>query len=145
VLDHPEIVAGKRVVDLGCGSGLVGIAAAMGGAQSVIALDADPFAIAATCMNAVANGVAIIAEEHDLRSDDAPGADVVLAGDVFYDAALADDALRYLSRCAARGVYVLVGDPGRAHLPMDRLERLASYDGADFAEPQARVSVFTLV
>lgn len=142
VLDHPEIVAGKRVMDLGCGSGLVGIAAAMRGAASVLALDIDPYAIAVTPLNAAANGVALEARLHDLGNDDAPNADVVLAGDVFYDAALAVQAVAYLERCAKRGMRVLVGDPGRAHLPHERLQLVARYDGADFAEANARVSVF---
>lgn len=141
VLDHPEMVAGKRVVDLGCGSGLVGIAAAMRGAQ-VIALDVDLYAVAAARLNAAANGVTLDARLHDLRTDDPPDADVVLAGDVFYDAALAAHSVAYLERCAARGMQVLVGDPGRAHLPHDRLQLIAAYDGADFAEANARVSVF---
>jgi predicted nicotinamide N-methyase len=142
VLDHPETVAGKRVLDLGCGSGLVGIATAMAGAAGVIALDIDPFAIAVARMNAAENGASVETRLGDLRSLDPLDVDVVLAGDVFYDAHLAAHSLIFLDRCLGRGQHVLVGDPGRAHLPREKLRLIAEYDGADFAQPHARVSVF---
>jgi predicted nicotinamide N-methyase len=145
VLDHPQIVADKRVLDLGAGSGLAGVAAAMRGAGSVVALDLDPYAVAVAQLNAEANGVALSAQLHDLRADDPPDTDVVLAGDVFYDAALAAYSLAYLERCAARGMQVLVGDPGRACLPRQRLRLLAEYDGADFGNLRACVSVFEMI
>lgn len=142
VLDHPETVASKRVLDLGCGSGLAGIAAAMAGATQVICIDIDPFAVAVVQMNAAENYVSIETRLGDISRDEPPDTDIVLAGDVFYDPQLAAQSTACLDRCIARGQRVLVGDPGRAHLPRERLRLIADYDGADFAEPQARVSVF---
>jgi predicted nicotinamide N-methyase len=129
VLDHPQLVAGRRVLDLACGSGLVAVAAALAGAASVRAVDVDPLAVAATTLTARRAGVAVSAERRDVLDDDAPGdADVVLAGDVFYDRAMAARVLPFLRRAAAAGADVLVGDPGRRHLPGDVFTVVARYD-----------------
>lgn len=127
LLDHPDLVAGRRVLDLATGSGLVAIAAAMAGAAEVIANDIDPYAVAAVTLNARANGVSIDATGDDLLDSTDVKADLVVAGDVFYDRAMADRMLPFLQRIAATGADVLVGDPGRGHLPEDRLELLADY------------------
>lgn len=132
VLLHPDIVAGRRVLDLGCGSGLVAIAAAQGGAASVRAVDIDPHAVVAARLNALANGVAVEAACADLLEGEPPDADLILAGDVFYDRALARRVLPFLRRCRDRGVEVLVGDPGRGTLPRSRLREIARHDAADF-------------
>lgn len=149
VLDHPESVAGKSVLDVGCGSGLVGIAAAKAGAAHVLAADIDPFAIALTRLNAQENSVAIDTLLGDLTTRASPQADaipdIILAGDVFYDAALALCMTRFLERCRAQNIAVLVGDPGRATLPRDRLTPIAEYEGPDFgdaAETRGRNAVF---
>ncbi|WP_375464065.1 methyltransferase [uncultured Methylobacterium sp.] len=128
LLDHPGIVAGRHVLDFASGSGLVGIAAAKSGAASVTASDLDPFAAAAIPLNAAANGVAdrIAATRADLI-DTVPEADVVLAADIFYERDLAGAVSGWLGRLHAAGTTVLLGDPGRAYLPRDRLERIASY------------------
>ncbi|MGQ5262948.1 class I SAM-dependent methyltransferase [Micromonospora sp. ZYX-F-536] len=127
LLDHPELVAGRRVLDLAAGSGLVAIAAALAGAAEVVANDIDPYAVAAVTVNARANGVAVDATGSDLLDTGDAEADVVLAGDVFYSRALADRMLPFLQRAAAGGADVLVGDPDRGHLPADRLTVLADY------------------
>jgi predicted nicotinamide N-methyase len=130
VLDHPETVAGRRVLDLAAGSGLVAIAAGLAGAAKVVANDVDPYAIAAITLNAKANEVAVTECHADLLDgDDGCGADaqVVLAGDVMYDDALAGRMLAFLDRMAARGAVVLVGDPGRGHVPEGRFQTLESY------------------
>lgn len=132
VLDNPGIVAGKRVLDLGAGSGLVGIAVAKAGAAKVAAADIDPWAVAATELNAAENGVALHAICADLLDDLIPAVDVILAGDFFYDRRLATRAMRFLDRCVAAGIEVLVGDPGRRYLPSSRLRLLAQYSIADF-------------
>ncbi|KAA5601245.1 methyltransferase [Blastochloris sulfoviridis] len=133
VLDHPGTVAGRRVLDLASGSGLVAIAAAKAGA-TVTAAEIDGFAAAAIALNAAVNGVEIGIETTDLLDDPATGAfDVVLVGDAFYERALAARALAFLDRQAAAGAAVLIGDPGRCYLPQARLTRLAS-----FAVPVAR-------
>lgn len=139
VLDRPELAAGKRVLDLGAGSGLAAIAAAKAGAASVLAVDVDPFACAMTRLNAAANGVRVDVLHADLTQGPPPDVDIILAGDVFYDAALAQRMTVFLDRCRARNIAVLVGDPGRAFLPHDRLKPIAEYPGPDFGDaPETR-------
>ena len=136
-LDHPEAVADKRVLDLGAGSGLVAIAAAMAGASHVLAVDVDPYAIVATEVNAAANGVAVATLRGDLTGETPPDVDVVLVGDLFYEAELAKRVTGFLDRCLAAGIGVLIGDPWRAHLPRGRLKLLAEYPGGDFGDGDA--------
>jgi len=127
VLDHPDIVTGRRVLDLAAGSGLVAIAAALAGAADVTANDIDPYAAAAQEMNAKANRVQITTLMADLL-DTETDADVVLAGDVCYERDLSDRMLAFLARAQDRGAHVLLGDPGRTYLPRERLAEVASYD-----------------
>jgi predicted nicotinamide N-methyase len=127
VLDHPQLVAGRRVLDVASGSGLVAIAAAKAGAAEVTANDIDPYALAAVAMNATANAVTVAVSEGDLLVSDGGDADVILAGDAFYDPELAARMLGFLRRAAARDTHVLVGDPGRGHLPHRWLKVLTSY------------------
>jgi predicted nicotinamide N-methyase len=126
LLDHPEVVRGRRVLDFASGSGLVAIAAAKAGAAEVDACDIDPFAIAAIGINAAANGVGVAAVEADLVGRDG-GWDTVLAGDVCYERDLAQRATGWLFGLSRRGATVLIGDPGRSYLPNDRLEAVATY------------------
>jgi predicted nicotinamide N-methyase len=127
VLDHADQFAGKRVLDLASGSGLVAIAAAKAGAM-VTAADIDPFAVAAIALNAAVNDVAVAALSADLLDGaPPPGLDIVLVGDVFYEQGLAARTLAFLDRCAAAGARVLIGDPGRSYLPQARLAPLASF------------------
>ncbi|GAA2740630.1 MULTISPECIES: class I SAM-dependent methyltransferase [Kitasatospora] len=128
VLDHPETVAGKSVLDLAAGSGLVGIAAALRGAASVRAAEIDAYAVAAIEVNAVANGVRVDAAVEDLLDGDGAPAQVVLAGDVFYERAMAARFLPFLERARARGARVIVGDPGRKYLPRERFTALAAHE-----------------
>ena len=137
VLDHPECVRGLRVLDLGAGSGVAGIAAARAGAASVICAEIDPYGIAAIGLNAALNGVAVKCCGDDLTRGGAPEVAVVLAGDVFYAAAVARKVTRFLHRCAMSGAAVLVGDPGRAHLPQARLHLVAEYPLRDFGDAPA--------
>ncbi|KJK57576.1 class I SAM-dependent methyltransferase [Saccharothrix sp. ST-888] len=128
VLDHPEIVAGRKVLDVAAGSGVVSIAAALRGAAAVRAAEIDDYAVAAIAVNAGANGVEVTAECADLLDGDGGEAEVVLAGDVFYERWMADRFLPFLERAHARGAVVLVGDPGRAYLPRGRFTAVASYE-----------------
>ncbi len=128
VTDHPDLVAGRRILDFASGSGLVAIAAARAGAAAVRAVEVDELAVAAVALNAEANGVRVDAELGDVLDRDAGDAEVVLAGDVFYSEAMANRVLRFLLRAARSGATVLVGDPGRAFLPRDRFDELAAYD-----------------
>ena len=127
LLDRPEVVRGRRVLDFASGSGLVAIAAARAGAASVEACEVDAFAIAAIGLNAALNGVRVEARAADLvgRKE---GWGAVLAGDIFYDRDIAEPVTEWLSGLARRGATVLIGDPGRSYLDQDRLERLATYE-----------------
>ena len=127
VLDRRELVRGRRVFDFATGCGIVAIAAVLAGAREVVAIDLDPLACAAARLNAARNGAAIEVVEGDLVALDLPGAEVVLAGDVFYDREASARFAPRLARLAERGVRVLVGDPGRAYLP-EGLVELARYE-----------------
>jgi len=134
ILDHPETVSGKRVLDLGAGSGIVGIAAMKAGAANVVAADIDRFAIIAMELNAALNAVELEPRLDDLTTGLPPDVDVVAVGDLFYEKALALRVAVFLDRCLSAGLSVLVGDPGRAHLPLARLRTLAEYPITDFGE-----------
>ncbi|GAA1605541.1 class I SAM-dependent methyltransferase [Actinoplanes couchii] len=126
VLDDPDLVARRSVLDLATGSGLVAVAAAKAGAAPVTANDIDPYSLAAARANAEANEVRIETVEDDLLDSDQRWG-VVLAGDVFYSREMANRVLPFLKRAAFHGSLVLVGDPGRAYLPEGLIER-AVYD-----------------
>lgn len=128
VLDHPDAVAGRRVLDLACGSGLVAVAAARAGATAVRAVDIDPLALAAVTLNADENRVTVDADEADILDGDHGDAEVVLAGDVFYSQRLADRMLRFLKRARKAGAAVYFGDPGRAFLPGTAGAVVGEYD-----------------
>lgn len=139
LLDHPDRVAGRVVLDLASGSGLVAIAAALAGAAAVTASDIDPVAIAAIGLNAAANGVAVTIEAGDLLASGpgpaaAPGEelagprpDLVLVGDAFYERRMARSVLAFLAEARAGGTVALIGDPGRTYLPATGLRELVSY------------------
>lgn len=127
LLDHPETVAEKRVLDFGAGSGLQGLAAARAGAASVLAVDIDPFACAAMRLNAEANGLALEVSDADWIGRVDPAWQVVLAGDVCYERPMAERVEAWLRGLAARGVLVLVGDPGRTYFPRSGMERITGY------------------
>jgi predicted nicotinamide N-methyase len=128
ILDNPAIVAGKHVLDLASGCGIVAVAAAMAGASTVVANEIDQFAIDAIELNARVNDVTVETVLGDLVDGDADGADVLLAGDIFYDKAMAVRMMPFIGRLRQRGATVLVGDPGRAHLPRERFTELVRYD-----------------
>jgi predicted nicotinamide N-methyase len=131
LLDHPEAVGGRQAIDIGSGSGLVAIAAAKAGAAAVTAYDTDPLAAAAIAINAAANGETVPVSCADVLDEDGMlprSSGLVLVGDAFYQRELAGRVMRFLQRARARGAAVLIGDPGRAYLPLDRLIPLAAYD-----------------
>ncbi|WP_406852220.1 class I SAM-dependent methyltransferase [Brevundimonas sp. BH3] len=127
LLDNPRECSGKSVVDLATGSGLVGIAAALKGATSVLAADIDPFCEAAVKVNATANSVALDFTDTNLLQSPPPLVDLICAGDVFYDRDMATAVLSWLTAARANGTRVLVGDPGRNHFPKTGLTFLAEY------------------
>jgi predicted nicotinamide N-methyase len=127
VLDHPELVVGKSVLDFATGSGLVAIAAMKAGASHVLAADIDPWVEMAVSLNAVANDVDIAFTRENLIGQTVD-ADVILAGDVFYDKDFAAALVPWFKRLAMEGKRVIVGDPGRAYCPKDSLVALATYE-----------------
>jgi predicted nicotinamide N-methyase len=133
LLDRPELVAGRSVLDIGSGSGLAAIAAALAGSSAVTASEIDSLAAAAITLNAGANKASVTVTG-DVLDGDGEGADVVLAADVWYDQSLADRTLGVLRRARRRGADVLVGDIGRSFLPMSMLSELAAYDVTVAAE-----------
>ena len=143
LLAYPECVRDRGVIDLGCGSGIVAIAAAMSGAR-VAAIDTDAYAVAATQLNAAVNGVTLDVVQSDLLDGPPPAAVIVLAGDFFYNRVLAKRSLAFLCRCRESGLEVLIGDPGRKPLPRNKLELLANYAVADFGEGETEAGVYTL-
>ena len=127
LLDHPETVAGKEVLDICSGSGIVAIAAARAGAARVVAAEIDPFAAVSIELNAALNGVKVEVETRDMLDRTVIGWGVVLAGDVCYEEPMASRAIGLLRRIAARGRLALLGDPGRAYLPREGLVERARY------------------
>ena len=128
ILDHPQEVAGKRVIDFASGSGIVGIAAIKAGAGHVLATDIDPFCGAALSLNAEVNGASIDFTDQDLLDAPPPEADVILAGDICYEQPLAAKVMDWLAAAHVRGTRVLIGDPGRSYFPRVGLEKLAEYE-----------------
>jgi predicted nicotinamide N-methyase len=126
--EHPETVVGRRVFDLASGSGLCAIASMHAGASEATGADIDPFAATAIELNARANGCRVNGMRRDVLDEEPPDVDVILAGDCWYDAGLAERVLPWLLRARAHGIAVLVGDPGRRYLPTHELVELASYD-----------------
>lgn len=127
LLDNPGLIHGKSVLDLAAGSGLDAIAAMHAGARSALAVDIDDFAIAAIALNARDNAVAVAASNQDVLSGPPSDAEIILAGDLFYEKPLAERALVWLRACQAEGALVLVGDPGRSYFRKSEFDPLAHY------------------
>jgi predicted nicotinamide N-methyase len=127
LLDHPETVRGREVLDIGSGSGIVAIAAAKAGASRVVAAEIDHFAAAAIALNAALNGVTVSIETRDLLDRAAAGWGVALAGDICYEEPMSSRAMTLLRRIATRGRIALLGDPGRSYLPRSGLIERARY------------------
>jgi len=138
LLDHVDVVRGKRVLDLGTGSGVVAIAAARAGAAHVLATDIDRRALAAARSNAALNGVELELAEADVL-DETRGEDVILAGDLCYERPLAERVRAFLSAHASSAT-VLIGDPGRAYFVASSLEPLARYEVLDTRDVEGRDS-----
>ena len=140
VLDHPQAVAGRRVLDLGAGSGLVAVAARLAGAASVLASDIDPWSHTAVQVNAELNGVTGIEVVGDVLDAGVPDVDVVLAGDVCYDREMTARVLPFLGAAWLGGAAVYLGDPGRAYVPKEGLVEQATYDVTDADGGPVRVT-----
>ena len=127
VLDTPSHVAGRRVLDFAAGCGLAAIAAARAGAAGVEAAEIDPLALAATRLNAALNGVMVATPEGDVVGA-ACRWDLILAGDVCYEAPMTGHILPWLRAMAAAGAEVWLADPGRAYVPREGLAELARFE-----------------
>jgi predicted nicotinamide N-methyase len=127
LLDHPETITGREVLDFGSGSGLAAIAAAKAGAAHVTATDIDPFAVAAIAINAALNEVNITVTTDDVIDNPERIWPIVTAGDVCYEQPMAEQATAWLRCLAERGSLVLLGDPGRTYLPTAGMVQLAHY------------------
>lgn len=148
VLDHPESVRGRRLLDFAAGCGIGALAAARAGAAAVAAAEIDRVAAAAMTLNARLNGTAITLIEHDLTGsvdDAAVRWDVVLAGDVFYEKPMADRVEPWLRGLARRGVRVLIADPGRAYIPKAGLAEMGRYTVPTSRDLEDRESRETIV
>lgn len=128
LLDHPETVRGRAMLDLASGSGLVGIAAMKTGAAHVLCADIDPFCEAAVALNAEANDVVVGFTAANLLDRDPPVVDLICAGDVFYERPMAERVIAWLKAARDRGVDVLIGDPRRSYFPKGDLVQLAEYE-----------------
>jgi predicted nicotinamide N-methyase len=127
LLDNPDVVAGRRVLEVAAGSGVASVAAALAGAASVDAVDLDPAAAAAVLRNAAANGVTVTARAGDVLGDSPGDAEVLLAGDVFYSVSTAERMSAFLRSASRGGARVLVGDPGRGYFPHRLFTKVAEY------------------
>lgn len=128
LLDHPDRVRGRGVLDFAAGSGLVGIAALKAGAASALCADIDPFCRAAVALNAEANGMTLDFTADNLLDRDPPPVDLICAGDVFYERPMAEAVIAWLKAARAQGTEVLIGDPRRSYFPKGDLIQLAEYE-----------------
>jgi predicted nicotinamide N-methyase len=127
LLDNPQLVRGKRVLDLGSGCGLSAIAALKAGAALVLAADIDAMALAAIGLNATANATAVETTADDLLAVVPSGTfDVILVGDLFYERELASRVLTFIE-AAQDTALILIGDPQRNYFPTGRFEVAAEY------------------
>jgi predicted nicotinamide N-methyase len=127
LLDNAALVAGKRVLDLGTGSGLSALASMLAGAASCLAADIDMLALVATRLNAEANGLHVTTTAEDLLARPPDAFDVILVGDLFYERQLADRVLAYIDAAVEGGALVLIGDPKRNYFPRDRFTKVTEY------------------
>jgi predicted nicotinamide N-methyase len=128
LLDHPDRVRDRGVLDFAAGSGLVGIAALKAGAASALCADIDPFCRAAVALNAEANGMTLDFTADNLLDRDPPPVDLICAGDVFYERPMAEAVIAWLKAARAQGTEVLIGDPRRSYFPKGDLIQLAEYE-----------------
>jgi predicted nicotinamide N-methyase len=126
IIDHPDEVRGRTVLDFGAGSGLVAIAAAKAGASCVVAAEIDTLALTAIDMNSRENGVFVEPIGIDIIGSNARW-NTILAGDMCYERPVADRMVAWLRHLVKEGVHVLLGDPGRNYFPPGGVLKLATF------------------
>jgi predicted nicotinamide N-methyase len=127
ILDNPSEVKDKCVIDFAAGCGIAAIAAMKAGAKQALTVDIDRLALEAVKLNAALNGVTVGGEDL-IDMEKAPKRiDVILAGDVCYQQAMSARLLRWLWLCTAKGIKVIIADPGRAYVPQEGLRKLSTY------------------
>ena len=129
VLDHPQLVCGRTVIDIGCGGGVASLACAMAGAH-VVANDTDPVALEVARLAAGRQGLTIRTLLADFTRESAllDGYDVVLGGDLAYERSAAAGERAAFDRAARNGATVLLADAERAWFDARGLEEIAAYD-----------------
>ncbi len=145
LLDNPGEARGKTVLDFAAGSGISGIAAARCGARRVVASDLERFALAAIELNAALNGVAIETCAEDFTAGGVEAFELILAGDVCYERAMAERVWPWLKSRAGAGARVLLADPGRNYLPKAGLREIARFTVPTTLELEDRVERETFV
>ena len=145
LLDRPDLVRGRTVLDFAAGCGIAAIAAAKAGAAHVAASEIDPFAAAAIALNAGANGVAVDVIQNDLLVTPARDFGLILAGDLCYERPMAERVFAWLTEAAQSGTDVLMADPGRSYLPKDGLVEIARHDVATSLDLENRTAMTTRV
>jgi predicted nicotinamide N-methyase len=144
--DHPELAAGKKLLDFAAGCGLAAIAAAKSGTAEVEAAEIDPLAWSAIMLNAQANDCRVNVLEGDVVGQPCRW-DVILCGDVCYEAPMTRHILPWLRECA-RSATVIIADPGRAYMPKEghlALERIAVPTTLELEDSTSRrVTLFQL-
>ncbi|XP_041378953.1 electron transfer flavoprotein beta subunit lysine methyltransferase-like [Gigantopelta aegis] len=131
ILDHPSQFLDKCVLDVGAGCGASAIAAAKTGAKTAISNDVDEVAGIAAKMNAKLNDVSVQIDTCNLIGQTGRGWDVVLLGDMFYDASFADTVIQWVTTLMKNNTEILIGDPGRlpllTHPVKNTLTKVAEY------------------
>jgi predicted nicotinamide N-methyase len=145
LLDRPELALGRRVLDFAAGGGIAAMAAARSGAAEARASEIDPFALAAITLNAALNGVLVALAPGDVMESPPDGVDLIMAGDVCYERALAERVIAWLKAAVARGIDVLIADPGRAYLPREGLTEIIRYDVPASLDLENRAVMTTVI
>lgn len=127
IIDTPTVVWDRNVIEIASGSGIVGIAAMKAGAASVLSADIDLFSVAAIEANAELNDVTLQITSEDLLAQTTSNADVILIGDLFYEKGVAERCMAWAQQAKAKGIDVIIGDPGRSYLPKHQLVKVAEY------------------
>ncbi len=143
VLDHPESVRGKRVMDFAAGSGLAAIAAAKAGAAHVTAVEIDAMAGAAIRLNAAANDAGVEIVIGDVTGS-LPAQDLILCGDVCYEKPMTSHIWPWLQRCATTAE-IWIADPGRAYVPRAGLVEFARCTVPTLHELESRAARETVL